>query len=126
MIQPILEDDLPASRLENHESEGTFGPCEILGHLIHGERTDWVPRIKLILDRGASQAFEPFDRRGYGDARGVSTGVLLDELETMRRSNLALASLSLSPSLLALKGLHPELGPVTPGQLLATWVSFVS
>ena len=114
---------LPASWLESHEGEGTFGPCEVLGHLIHGERTDWVPRIALILERGDAEPFVPFDRRGYGDARRVSLGELLDEFEGLRRSNVAfLVGLSLSASQLELRGLHPELGPVTLGQLLATWV----
>ena len=115
--------DLPASWLEKHEGEGTFGPREVLGHLIHGERTDWVPRIKVILEHGGKQPFVPFDRRGFGDAGRVSLVELLDEFETLRKSNLAfLASVPLSAAQLELPGLHPELGPVTLGQLLATWV----
>ena len=74
-------------------------------------------------ERGDSQAFVPFDRRGFGDVGRVSPVELLDEFETLRKSNLAfLAGVRSGPSQLALQGLHPELGPVTLGQLLATWV----
>jgi len=122
VLRALLQ-DLPAPWLAQHEGEGTFGPREVLGHLIHGERTDWVPRIKQILEHGDTQPFVPFDRHGYGDLGRASTVELLDEFEALRRSSLAfLASQSLGPSHLALRGLHPELGPVTLGQLLATWV----
>lgn len=115
--------DLPESWLGRHEGERRFGPREVLGHLIHGERTDWVPRIKLILEHADTRPFVPFDRQGFGDASRATVVELLDEFASLRQSNLAyLQSLSLSPSQLALRGLHPELGPVTLGQLLATWV----
>jgi len=115
--------DLPAAWLERHEGEGTFGPCEVVGHLIHGEKTDWVPRVKHILEHGDTRPFVPFDRHGFGDARRVALAELLDEFEALRKESLAvLASLSLTPSQLQLPGRHPELGPVTLGQLLATWV----
>ena len=95
----------------------------MLGHLIHGEKTDWVPRIKVILEEGEAKPFVPFDRVGFRERlRDASTSALLDELASLRTSNLAfLNGLSLSPSQLALRGRHPELGPVTLGQLLATW-----
>ena len=94
-----------------------------LGHLIHGEKTDWVPRIQLILGSGETRPFEPFDRFGFRDAiHGTPTSVLLDEFDSLRNSNLELVQdLSLTPAQLALKGRHPELGVVTLGQLLATW-----
>jgi hypothetical protein len=115
--------DLPAPWLERHEGEGTFSPREVLGHLIHGERTDWVPRIRLILEHGEERPFVPFDRRGFGDASRVPVDELLQEFETLRKANLAfLGGLSLTRQQLELRGLHPELGPVTLGQLLATWV----
>jgi hypothetical protein len=115
--------DLPEPWLERHEGEDTFGPREVLGHLIHGEKTDWVPRIKLILEHGDTRPFVPFDRRGFREAERLPVGELLDELEHLRRTSLAfLAGLSLSPSQLALRGLHPELGAVSLGELLATWV----
>lgn len=114
---------LPAPWLGRHEGEGTFGPVEVLGHLIHGEKTDWVPRMRQILESGDAQPFTPFDRHGFGDLDASSVPALLDELEGLRRANLAwLTGLGLGPAQLALPGRHPELGPVTLGQLLATWV----
>jgi len=122
VLRALLQ-ELPAPWLERHEGEDTFGPREVLGHLIHGEKTDWVPRIKLILEHGDTRPFVPFDRRGFREAGRVSVVELLDEFETLRKANLAfLASLSLSSLQLALRGLHPELGAVTLGELLATWV----
>jgi hypothetical protein len=121
-LRALLQ-DLPAVWVEADEGDGTFSPRDVLGHLIHGEKTDWVPRIRLILEAGESRPFVPFDRFGFRDAiRGRPTASLLDELESLRADNLAfLAGLSLAPGQLALKGRHPELGPVTLGQLLATW-----
>jgi hypothetical protein len=118
-----LLDDLPAVWLETNEGEGTFSPRDVVGHLIHGEKTDWVPRIELILARGESQPFVPFDRFGFREAiAGRSMSALLAEFESLRASNLSrLQSLGLTPARLALKGRHPELGTVTLGQLLATW-----
>jgi DinB superfamily len=122
VLRALLQ-GLEESWLERHEGEGTFGPREVLGHLIHGEKTDWVPRIKLILEHGDREPFVPFDRRGFGEPDRVPVGELLDRFETLRKSNLDfLASVSLSSSQLSLPGLHPELGPVTLGHLLATWV----
>ena len=114
---------LPRPWLEASEGEGTFSPRDVLGPLIHGEKTDWVPRIKLILESGDRRPFVPFDRFGFREAiRGVSTEALLDEFETLRGSGLAFVDgLSLTPAQLELRGRHPELGPVTLGQLLATW-----
>ena len=121
-LRALLE-DLPAPWVEANEGEGTFGPRDVLGHLIHGEKTDWVPRIKLILEAGDSRPFVPFDRFGFqGAIRGVSTSALLAELQSLRTSNLAyLDGLSLTRAQLSLAGRHPELGPVTLGQLMATW-----
>jgi hypothetical protein len=114
---------LPGPWVEADEGEGTFSPRDVLGHLIHGEKTDWVPRIRLILEAGEAEPFVPFDRFGFRDRiRDASTIALLDDLSSLRASNLAfLSGLSLSPAQLSLRGRHPELGPVTLGQLLATW-----
>jgi hypothetical protein len=121
-LRALLE-GLSAPWVEADEGEGTFSPRDVLGHLIHGEKTDWVPRIRLILEAGEGKPFEPFNRVGFREAiRGISTTALLDEFSSLRTSNLALLSdLSLSPAQLSLKGRHPELGVVTLGQLLATW-----
>lgn len=122
VLRALLE-DLPGPWLGRHEGEGTFGPVEVLGHLIHGEKTDWVPRMRQILESGDARPFTPFDRHGFGQTDDASVTDLLGEFEALRRSNLAfLVSLSLKPAQLALKGRHPELGSVTLGQLLATWV----
>lgn len=100
-------------------TDDDWGPYEILGHLIEGERTDWVPRARTVLEHGTSRAFEPFDRTAMLDAAPRSAGELLDELETLRSRNLAeLATLPLD---LDARGLHPDLGEVTLGQLLAAW-----
>lgn len=121
-LRALLE-DLPAGWLEANEGEATFSPRDVVGHLIHGEKTDWVPRIKLILASGEAEAFVPFDRFGFREAiRGRSIGALLAEFESLRASNLStLQDLAVTPAQLALKGRHPELGAVTLGQLLATW-----
>src|SRR5262245_45230734 len=80
--------DLPEAWLQQFEGEETFGPREVLGHLIHGEKTDWVPRIKVILEHGAAQPFVPFDRRGFRDAERAPVADMLGEFETLRRANL--------------------------------------
>jgi hypothetical protein len=116
---------LPAGWLAAHEGGDTWSPFDVLGHLIHGERTDWLARIRIILDHGASRPFEKFDRFAqFAESKGRTLGALLDEFAALRRGNLEqLASLRLSPADLARTGLHPSLGPVTLGHLLATWVA---
>ncbi len=118
-----LLDGLPGALLASREAADTFSALDVLGHLIHGEKTDWVPRVKLILKSGEGKPFEPFDRVGFKEAiRGRSAKDLLVELQSLRSANLAfLEGLALSPAQLSLRGRHPELGSVTLGQLLATW-----
>jgi hypothetical protein len=112
---------LPEEWLRPTEGEGTFGPREVLGHLIHGEKTDWIPRMRVILEAGESRPFEPFDRRGF-TIQGVPTEALLDEFQSLRSSSLrSLDEAALTPEALARRGRHPELGSVTLGELLATW-----
>lgn len=119
-----LLDGIPEALLTNRGAKDAFSALDVLGHLIHGERTDWVPRIKLILSCGDARPFVPFDRLGFQAAiRGRSAKDLLEEFESLRSINLAyLRELSLTSDQLSLRGKHPELGPVTLGQLLATWV----
>ena len=114
---------LPETLLATRPADDAFSPIDVLGHLIHGEKTDWVPRIKVVLASGSERPFEPFDRVGFKAAiAGRSVSDLLVEFGALRVSNLAyLRSLSLTPSHLSLPGRHPELGLVTLGQLLATW-----
>lgn len=115
--------DLPPVWLETNEGEDTFSPRDVVGHLIHGEKTDWMPRIKLILASGETQTFVPFDPLGFREAiLGQSIGVLLAEFESLRVSNVrALQNLAITSAQLELKGRHPDLGSVSLGQLLATW-----
>ncbi|MHB0962366.1 MAG: DinB family protein [Gemmatimonadaceae bacterium] len=107
------------------EGPGTFSPFDNLGHLIHGERTDWIPRARLILAQGANRAFEPYDRFAQvRESEGKSVATLLDEFATLRAENVTtLRSWNLTERELSLEGVHPSLGPVTLRQLLATWVA---
>ena len=107
-----------------NEGPDTFSAWDNLGHLIHGERTDWIPRARIILAQGTNRRFEPFDRFAHHEeSRGKSMAALLDEFETLRAENLAtLRSWKLSERELTLEGEHPALGTVTLRQLLATWV----
>lgn len=107
------------------EGPGTFSPRDVLGHLIFGEETDWIPRARIILEHGEARPFEPFDRFGFRDrVAGLLVADLLDRFEALRRRNLAeLESLRLTPADLERRGLHPELGRVTLGALLATWAA---
>lgn len=115
---------LPRAWETADEGEGTFSPREVLGHLIQGEREDWIPRAQLILERGEARSFEPFERfahRKWFDA--FSTGELLAELHRLRATNLeTLDDWKLSERDLERRGRHPDFGPVTLRQLLSTWV----
>ena len=116
---------LSAAWITGNEGPETFSPFDNLGHLIHGERTDWIPRARLILAQGANRTFEPYDRFAQARAsEGKSVATLLDEFAALRATNIAtLRSWSLSERELSLEGVHPSLGPVTLRQLLATWVA---
>ena len=108
----------------NNYGKDTFSPFDVVGHLIHGERTDWIPRARIILEYGESRPFESFDRYAqYEDSKGKTIDELLDTFQTLRRENVAaLQAMDPTPEQLALRGMHPELGTVTFEQLLATWV----
>jgi hypothetical protein len=108
-----------------NEGRNTFNAFDVIGHLIHGERTDWMPRAKRILEFGETRAFDPFDRRAQeGESEGKLLGQLLDEFARLRSDNLTeLRSLKLGPEDLNRRGLHPALGTVTLSQLLATWAA---
>ena len=116
---------LPDEWLHATEGPDTFSPCDNLGHLIHGERTDWVPRIRTVLAQGENRRFEPYDRFAQKtESRGKSLETLLDEFAQLRAKNLTeLQSLAITDRELALQGEHPSLGTVTLRQLLATWVA---
>lgn len=107
------------------EGPGTWSPYDVLGHLIHGERADWIPRAQIILAQGSDRRFEPYDRLAqFRESQGKSLAQLLDEFAALRAGNLAtLSGWSLTDDRLALTGEHPEFGTVTLRQLLATWVA---
>lgn len=107
------------------EGADTWSPYDVLGHLIHGERADWIPRARIILAQGADRRFEPYDRFAqFRESQGKSLGQLLDEFAELRTTNLAtLAGWALTDAQLALTGEHPAFGAVTLRQLLATWVA---
>jgi hypothetical protein len=117
--------DLPEPWTARNEGPETWSPYDIVGHLIHGERTDWIPRTELLLDHGESRPFVPFDRFAqFRDSRGKSLQELLEIFAELRAQNVArLEALSLSGDDFDRRGRHPELGSVTLGQLLATWVA---
>ena len=116
---------LPEAWTAANEGPDTFSAFDNVGHLIHGERTDWIPRARIILAQAAVRRFEPFDRFAqYRESEGKGLAELLDEFATLRRDNLEiLRSWRLSDRQLTLEGEHPELGTVTLRQLLATWVA---
>ena len=117
--------DLPDAWTHRNEGERTWTVVDLVGHLIYGEQTDWMPRARLILEHGESRAFEPFDMMGHIQVcEGKSLDGLLDEFARLRAVNLAdLQALNLRDVDLALRGRHPALGPVTLSELLATWAA---
>jgi len=117
--------DLPDEWTHRNEGENTFSPFDVVGHLIHAERTDWMPRAKIILQHGESVAFEPFNRWGHLEqCESKSLPELLDEFAQVRAENLSeLRALGLRREVLARCGRHPALGAVTLSELLATWAA---
>ncbi|HET6977986.1 MAG TPA: DinB family protein [Pyrinomonadaceae bacterium] len=116
--------DVPEALLMRNEGAETWSPYDVVGHLIHGEETDWIPRARIILAHGEARAFEPFDRVGmFEKSKGKSIAELLDEFAALRKQSLhELSEMRLTPELLEKRGKHPELGAVTMKQLLAAWV----
>ena len=117
--------DLPGCWTDAREGDGSWSPYDVVGHLIHGERTDWVPRVEHILRHGEAVPFPPFDREAmFTASRGVSLGALLDTFSRVRAENLdRLDALGLTEADLKRRGRHPEFGLVTMRQHLATWVA---
>lgn len=116
---------LSPSWTDASEGPDTWSPYVVLGHLIHGERADWIPRARLILEQGVDRRFTPFDRFAqFRESEGKSLTDLLDEFKQLRLDNLkALSGFNLSQGQLALEGEHPAFGRVSLRQLLATWVA---
>jgi len=117
--------DLPESWTQRNEGEGTWSVYDVVGHLIHGEKTDWMPRTRITLEQGEERPFDKFDRWAQQrESQGKSLPQLLDEFARLRAANLdQLRALNLSEADLARRGRHPALGVVTLSHLLATWAA---
>jgi hypothetical protein len=124
VVRALLQ-NIPDAWASGTEGPDTWSPFDIVGHLIHGERTDWIVRTEILLTYGETRTFIPFDRFAQFEAsRGKSLHELLDTFAELRAANLnRLESLGLSLEDLHRRGRHPELGPCTLGELLATWVA---
>ena len=117
--------ELPASWTDAVEGPNTWSPFDVVGHLIHGERADWMPRVEHVLRHGDAVPFPPFDREAmFEESRGKALGELLDTFTQLRNESLErLAALHLTDADLSRRGRHPEFGIVTLGQHLSTWVA---
>jgi hypothetical protein len=117
--------DLPEVWTLRNEGENTWNAFDVVGHLIHAERTNWLPRVRMVLQLGEAQTFGPFDRWGMvRETEGKSLEQLLDEFAHLRAENLdQLRALNLQEADLVRHGRHPALGVVTLSELLATWVT---
>ena len=118
-------EDLPDHLARANEGEGTWSAFDVVGHLVHGEKTDWVPRARILLEHGEGMPFEPFDRFAQErDSVGKSLNELLDEFAVLRSASVdAVRDMRLTKSDLDRRGTHPEFGSVTLRQLLATWAT---
>jgi len=116
---------LPDTWTAHNEGPDTWSAFDIVGHLISGERRDWIPRLQILLQHGEARPFDPFDRFAqFEESQGKSLEQLLDTFAELRKENLAkLQALNLQPKDFARKGMHPSLGPVTLSELLATWAA---
>ena len=125
LVLRAMLDELPPAWIKATEGPDTWSPYVVVGHLIHGERADWIPRAQLILAQGENRTFTPFDRMAqFRESDGKSLGELLDEFEALREENVqALLDWELTDEDLSLEGQHPAFGAVTLRQLLATWVA---
>jgi hypothetical protein len=114
---------LPSIWVRRNEGNDSWNAFDIVGHLIVGERTDWIPRVRILLENGGARPFDPFDRFAQlKESQGKSMEQLLDDFGRLRRENLAaLQALNLQPEDLTRRGRHPVLGAVTLSELLATW-----
>ena len=123
-ILKTLLSNLHEDWVMNNEGPDTFSPYDVIGHLIHGEKTDWVPRAKIILEFGIAKPFRPWDRFAqYEESRGKTLTQLLDEFERVRKENMQwFKSIQLTEVDLDKKGIHPVLGEVSLRNLLSTWV----
>jgi hypothetical protein len=116
---------LPETWTFRNEGENTWSAFDVVGHLIHVERTDWMPRVRTVMQFGETRPFEPVDRWAHvRENQGKPLGQLLDEFAQLRSENLSeLRALNLQPEDLGLRGRHPSLGVVTLSEVLATWAA---
>jgi len=116
--------NMPDELIHGNEGKDTWSPFDVIGHLIHGEKTDWIPRAKIII-AGTNTPFEPFDRFAqFESSQGKTMHQLLDEFSVLRTDNIKeLKNLNITDSMLGLNGMHPALGEVTLENLLTTWVA---
>jgi hypothetical protein len=115
--------NLPDEWTRSNEGPETWSPFDVVGHLIHAEEADWIPRARIILEEGETGTFKPFDRFAmFEKSRGRSLSELLDSFEMLRKENvISLEQMKLKPEMLERRGTHPEFGLVTLSQLLSTW-----
>ena len=108
----------------NNEGSDSWSPYDVIGHLVHGEKTDWMPRLEIVLSEKGNKTFTPYDRFAQFEmSKGKSLNDLLSEFETLRKENLVtLQSKKLTAKDLQRQGIHPELGPVTLSEMLSAWV----
>lgn len=116
---------LPETWIRSDEGPETFSPYDNLGHLIHCEHTDWIPRVRIILAQQSSRPFDPVNRFAHlEESKGKTLDELLDEFEQIRRENLEiLRGWNLTEREFVLEGVHPELGRVNLRQLLSSWMA---
>ncbi len=124
ILEAFLKDLSEEWTLSN-EGGDSWSPFDVVGHLIHGEKTDWIQRMKIILGEGPGKTFAPFDRFAqFESSKGKSMNELLDEFKERRAENLAiLKMMKLSEDKFILKAIHPGLGEVSMKQLLSAWVA---
>src|SRR5688572_19148448 len=124
VIVTMLLKDLDNDWIYSNEGPDTWSPFDVVGHYIHGEKTDWIPRLNIILGEQDDKRFVPFDRFAqFRDSKGKSLDELLDEFTRLRSENIdKLKKVTLDESTLSKKGIHPAFGEVTLEQLLSSWV----
>ncbi|HEX5229999.1 MAG TPA: DinB family protein [Bryobacteraceae bacterium] len=118
-----LLEGLPDFWTRSNEGSDSWSAYDVIGHLIHTERTDWMLRAKIVLQSGEAQPFTPVDRLAQlREGQGKSLVQLLDEFARLRSENLAeLRAMTLQPADFERRGMHPSLGPVTLAHLLSAW-----
>ena len=124
VLEELLQ-NLSDEWIFSNEGPETWSPFDVVGHLIHGEKTDWISRLNIILSTDQNKTFHPFDRFAQlKESKGKTMNQLLDEFKTLRSKNLEyFKSKKINEADFDLKAIHPSLGEVTLKQLLATWVT---